>query len=118
MKKAFPGAESAPLLSLSEVCDLAGQITGKRPSPSTVFRWVTRGAGGARLPGRRIGGRYFVLRSAALDWFGGTGSPRLDAGDTDAARAVSALLGRNWGCAESPAPRAVKGRPAGKRVAR
>jgi hypothetical protein len=103
-------ATDAPLLSVSQVADIAETVTGKRPSPSTVFRWMTRGAGGVRLPSRRIGGRHYVLKSSALEWFGGLGSIPTGPSDTKAAAAVSAVLGKPWGDAKkTPGTADVKG---------
>jgi len=103
-------ATDAPLLSVSEVADLCAGLTGKRPSPSTVFRWMTRGAGGVRLPSRRIGGRHYVLKSSALEWFGGLASIPTGPSDTKAAAAVSAVLGKPWGDAKkTPVTTNVKG---------
>jgi hypothetical protein len=88
-------------LSTVQVADLAQQLTGKRPSPSTITRWMLRGARGQRLTVRRIGGRLYTPRRAALEWLGGYG----DLGPEDDARkaeaAVSSLLGRAWGSVPS-----------------
>ena len=94
-------AAEAPLLSVSQVCDIAATVTGKRPSPSTVFRWLTRGAGGTRLPSRRIGGRHYVLKSAALEWFGGLGAEPLAPDNARASMDVAAVLGKAWGGAQA-----------------
>jgi len=92
-----PRATEPEFLSTGQVADLAQQLTGKRPSPSTVTRWMLRGARGQRLAVRRIGGRLYTPRKAALEWLGGYGDigPENDARQAEAA--VSSLLGRAWG---------------------
>lgn len=93
----FSKASEPEFLSTGQVADLAQQLTGKRPSPSTITRWMLRGARGQRLAMRRIGGRLYAPRRAALEWLGGYGdlSPEDDGRQADAA--VSSLLGRAWG---------------------
>lgn len=44
----------AKLISISEYRDL--RFTGRRPAASTLRRWIEDG----ELPGRRIGGCYYV----------------------------------------------------------
>jgi hypothetical protein len=100
-----PPATPAPqpeFLSTSEIADLAQRLTGKRPSPSTVTRWMLRGARGNRLPARRIGGRLFAPRGAALAWLGGHPAISMACESSDAAAVVASLLGRQWGTAAPP----------------
>ena len=94
-------ARQPELLSTGQVADLAQKLTGKRPSPSTITRWMLRGARGQRLAVRRIGGRLYTPRKAALDWLGGYGDLGTDSESREADAAVSSLLGRAWGSVPS-----------------
>ena len=93
-------ATQPEFLSTGQVADLAEKLTGKRPSPSTITRWMLRGARGQRLPVHRIGGRLFTPRMAAMQWFCGasmaglSGEPSQHGAESDA---VSSILGRSWG---------------------
>lgn len=102
-------ATQPEFLSTGQVADLAEQMTGKRPSPSTITRWMLRGARGSRLQCRRIGGRLYAARSAALHWLGGYGDIGLPDEPHDASAAVASLLGRQWGTAAGE-PRSRSGR--------
>jgi hypothetical protein len=58
-----------PLLSLTEAARTIPPIDGKRPHPSTVFRWMTDGIrGGIRLEHARIG-RRICTTEAAIERF-------------------------------------------------
>jgi len=92
-----PRATEPEFLSTGQVADLAQQLTGKRPSPSTITRWMLRGARGQRLAMRRIGGRLYAPRRAALEWLGGYGEFGQEDDASEADAAVSSLLGRAWG---------------------
>jgi hypothetical protein len=106
-------ATQPEFLSTGQIADLAENLTGKRPSPSTITRWMLRGARGQRLPVHRIGGRLYTARAAALQWFGGAAAAGL-AGeatqDTAASDAVSTILGRSWGRGVSHSPAAGRGK--------
>ena len=52
------------LLSLGEMSRAAPPIDGKRPHPSTLYRWTTRGVRGVRLEYVRIGHRIATSREA------------------------------------------------------
>jgi hypothetical protein len=52
------------LLTLAE----AARSLPKRPSPSTLWRWHSRGIGGVRLETIMIGGRRYVAREALQDF--------------------------------------------------
>jgi len=97
--RAVNQATQPEFLSTGQVADLAESMTGKRPSPSTITRWMLRGARGNRLQSRRIGGRLYAPRHAALEWLGGYGDSGLSAEPHDASAAVASLLGRQWGTA-------------------
>lgn len=54
-----------PLLSLTEAANTIPQIDGKRPHPSTIFRWMTDGVrGGIRLEFIRLGRRICTTEGA------------------------------------------------------
>jgi len=98
-------ATQPEFLSTGQIADLAENLTGKRPSPSTITRWMLRGARGQRLPVHRIGGRLYTARSAVLQWFGGAAGLAGEATqDTAASDAVSTILGRSWGQGASRTP--------------
>lgn len=82
-------------LTVAQVCDLAQAVTGKRPSPSTVTRWVQRGARGRRLESARFGGRLLIPQPAARQWLADFEPPQLASDDTEA-RAVGFVLGRPY----------------------
>lgn len=82
-------------LTVAQVCDLAQAVTGKRPSPSTVTRWVQRGARGRRLECARFGGRLLIPQPAARKWLADFEPPRI-AGDDSEAKAVGQVLGRTY----------------------
>ena len=53
------------LLTLSEAAHSVPVIDGKRPHPSTIFRWIRDGVrGGVRLEHVRVGGRICTTREA------------------------------------------------------
>ncbi len=55
-------------LSLSQAAKAVPAIDGKRPSISTIYRWMTQGVRGVTLEHRRIG-RRVVTTAAALEEF-------------------------------------------------
>jgi hypothetical protein len=55
-------------MSTGEVATYVQSRTGRRPSPSTVFRWIQKGVGGVRLDAHKIGGRYYTGRHAVDDF--------------------------------------------------
>jgi Protein of unknown function (DUF1580) len=42
--------------------------SNKPVSPSTVWRWITRGVGGCKLEAIRVGGRFLTSRQAVQRW--------------------------------------------------
>ena len=53
----------APFSNLLSLAQAARSLPG-RPSPSTLWRWRSRGIGGVRLETVMIGGRRYVSREA------------------------------------------------------
>lgn len=47
-------------ISLTDACKYLGDITGKRPAVTTVWRWCLKGCRGVRLESVCIGGRRYV----------------------------------------------------------
>ena len=94
--------EAAPvnrLLSCSDIATVTEALTGRRPSPSTVSRWLLRGSGGRRIPFTRVGGRLYARKGAVLAFLNADhdGSVGLLVDDAGHAKAVGALLGTAWG---------------------
>lgn len=59
-----------PLLSLSEAARAIPPIDGKRPHPSTLFRWMTEGVrGGVKLEFVRVGRRICTTEKALNRFF-------------------------------------------------
>lgn len=57
--------ENESLLSLTEATRALPKLDGKRPHPSTLFRWMTDGIrGGVKLEHVRIGRRICTSREA------------------------------------------------------
>lgn len=54
--------------TLGEAAKRIQEIDGKRPHPSTLFRWYDRGIGGVRLECIRVG-RKLAVTEEALDKF-------------------------------------------------
>ncbi|MBL6831076.1 MAG: DUF1580 domain-containing protein [Pirellulales bacterium] len=86
---------AAALLTTAQVCDLAEDLTGIRPAPSTVFRWATKGTRGRKLPFRRLGSRLLFPRLTTLHFLGGA-EPDAAGINNDAAGAVADILGTTW----------------------
>ena len=54
---------------LRPVAQLMGDLTGRRPSPATIWRWCRRGTSRAgRLPGLTVYGQWHTTREALVDW--------------------------------------------------
>lgn len=47
-------------ISLADACKYLGDVTGKRPAVTTVWRWCLKGCRGVRLESVCIGGRRYV----------------------------------------------------------
>lgn len=47
-------------ISLADACKYLGEITGKRPAVTTIWRWCLKGCRGVRLESVCIGGRRYV----------------------------------------------------------
>ena len=56
------------ILTFSEAARRLPKVGGKRPHPSTIWRWGRKGLHGIRLETRRVGGR-FVTSEEALERF-------------------------------------------------
>jgi hypothetical protein len=62
--------DNDPLLSLSEAARTIPPIDGKRPHPSTIFRWMTDGVrGGVKLEHIRVGRRICTTKHALERFF-------------------------------------------------
>lgn len=47
-------------ISIADACKYLGDVTGKRPAVTTVWRWCLKGCRGVRLESVCIGGRRYV----------------------------------------------------------
>lgn len=56
-------------LTLAEAARTVPAVGGKRPSPSTIFRWLSRGLRGVRLEHARIGHRVVTSGPAMARFF-------------------------------------------------
>lgn len=52
------------VLSLSEACKVLPAIEGRKPHPSTLWRWARKGVRGVRLEYARLGRRIVTSREA------------------------------------------------------
>ena len=74
---------------LRPVAQLMADLTGRRPSPATVWRWCSRGTGRAGvLPSLVIYGTRHTTREALLEWLRRESAPA-DADDSTAERDAS-----------------------------
>jgi len=55
---------SEDVLTLNQAAVELSSVTGKRPNKSTVFRWISRGIGGVKLDGVRVGRDWLTSRQA------------------------------------------------------
>jgi hypothetical protein len=55
---------SEDVLTISQARDELHEITGFRPHKSCVVRWISRGVGGVKLEGIRLGGQFFTSRQS------------------------------------------------------
>jgi len=56
-------------LTLAEAARAVPAVGGKRPSPSTIFRWLSRGLRGVRLDHARVGHRVVTSGPALARFF-------------------------------------------------
>ena len=56
------------ICTFTEATKALPKLNGRRPHPSTIWRWARKGVKGVRLESRRIGGR-FVTSQEALERF-------------------------------------------------
>lgn len=71
-------------------------MTGTRPAPATVWRWVRRGVRGHRLRALRIRGRWYTTRADMHDFLQRSteatlGDTETTSADDDALRAAGLL---------------------------
>ena len=59
---------SEDVLTLKQAAIELSSVSGKRPDKSTLFRWISRGCGGVRLDGVRVG-RDWITSKQALNRF-------------------------------------------------
>ncbi len=59
---------SEQIVTFSEAAKALPKLNGKRPHPSTLWRWARKGCRGVKLEVRRLGGR-FVTSMEALERF-------------------------------------------------
>lgn len=64
--------DAPDLVDWRDVPDLLPRRSGKKVNVSTVWRWMTRGLRGQRLPSIVIAGRRYTSRSALQDWLEAT----------------------------------------------
>ena len=55
---------SEDVLTLRQAAVELSAISGKRPDKSTIFRWISRGCGGVKLDGVRVGRDWLTSRQA------------------------------------------------------
>ena len=79
---------------LEPVSLLARRISGRRPSPATVWRWIAKGTAQGVLPSVKLYGLPHTTEAAFRAWLRGefapAAGPDVDAGD-DALRAAGLL---------------------------
>ena len=56
-------ALSEPALTMTEAAAYIGDLTGKRPSSSTCWRWAMRGVRGCRLNTQIVGGTLYTTKT-------------------------------------------------------
>lgn len=61
--------------TLEPVSLLARRLSGRRPSPATVWRWVTRGTAAGVLPTVRMYGAPHTTEAAMRAWLRGEFAP-------------------------------------------
>lgn len=52
------------VLTLQDARKVIGQLTGRRPDKTTMYRWCLRGVRGVKLEHVRLGGVIFTSRQA------------------------------------------------------
>jgi len=62
-------------ISLKDACKYLGEVTGKRPALTTVWRWCSKGCRGVRLESVCIGGRRYVTIPAIERFINGSNRP-------------------------------------------
>jgi hypothetical protein len=55
---------SEDVLTLKQAAVELSGISGKRPDKSTIFRWISRGIGGVKLDGVRLGRDWLTSKQA------------------------------------------------------
>ena len=65
-------------VSLSQAAAMCPAVDGRRPNPSTIFRWITKGLDGVRLEHRRIGRRVVTTPEALEQFFAATATAALE----------------------------------------
>jgi|APCry1669189034_1035192.scaffolds.fasta_scaffold91561_2 hypothetical protein len=88
------------LLTVGQVAKRVGGITGRKPSASTVVRWIARGTHGRRLPATRQGGIWLVDARDVDDFIQQVNVSPQSAAAVDQAAIVdaelTAMLGPSW----------------------
>lgn len=71
--------KTGKLLSLDEVADRVAQLTGgPRPWFCTVFRWVTQGIAGVKLPAIALGRKLYVRPEDLEQFFADVAAAKID----------------------------------------
>ena len=111
-----------PKQSLLPPVDAVEQVTGRRPSLSTLHRWRLRGVRGVKLQTVLVGGRRFVTEDAVREFIAATTmagerdpSARAEAGSRDRQIEDAESQLREMGCSSSATTRAneLRDRPQG-----
>lgn len=68
MSATLPRLEIAPGDQLSPVAKVAERLTGQRPHPTTVCRWVRKGSAGVVLPSVIVAGKRMTSPEAFGAW--------------------------------------------------
>jgi len=50
-------------MSIPEAARYIGTLSGRKPTVSTIHRWIQKGVRGRKLPSRRLGGLHLICRS-------------------------------------------------------
>ena len=68
-------------LTIEGVINAVEKITGDRPHPATVYRWIQGGMGGVRLQSTKFGKRRLVKAEWLIDFFDSVTQSQLSQGE-------------------------------------
>ena len=61
---AFEMLNDEHICTFAQATRVLPEVNGRRPHPSTIWRWARKGVFGIKLETRRIGGRFVTSREA------------------------------------------------------